>query len=49
MSKTKKRAITITDEEWETAREKSVYKFGYENRSGYIRQLIINDQNYKKR
>jgi len=46
MGKTKKENITITPEEWEMAREKSLIKFGFVNRSGYIRQLIVNDKTY---
>ena len=46
MSKTKKENISITPDEWELARKKSLVKFGYVNRSGYIRQLIVNDETY---
>ena len=46
MSKTKKRDFTANDEEWEMARQKSLIKFGFVNRSGYIRQLIVNDETY---
>ena len=41
MSKTIKKKITITPLAWEKAREQSVKVFGYENRSGYINQLIL--------
>jgi len=44
MSKTVKKAITITPEEWELARANSVIVFGFENRSGYIRRLIKQDK-----
>ena len=46
MSKTKKRDFTATNEEWEMARRKSLIKFGFVNRSGYIRQLIVNDETF---
>lgn len=47
--KDKLRPFLANDEVWEMARFKSVYKLGTQNRSEYIRQLIINDKNYKDR
>ena len=41
MSKTKKQNITITPRAWEVARENSVKLFGFQNRSGYINQLLL--------
>ena len=48
MSK-QQRPVKMSDELWELARYKSVYKFGFENRSAYIRHLIKTDENYKNR
>lgn len=42
------KTISISDEEIEKAREKSVSHFGYENVSGYIRMLINRDYEDKR-
>lgn len=49
MSKQKLRPVKMDEETWEMARFKSVYVLGKENRSEYIRNLIINDKDYKNR
>jgi len=41
MSRTVKKNITISPLAWEKARKESIKVFGFENRSGYINQLIL--------
>lgn len=49
MGKTIKKNYTITPEEFEMAQQKSRVKFGYINVSGYLRNLIVNDETYKEK
>jgi len=46
MSKTIKKNFTVTPEEWELAKQKSLIKFGYINVSGYLRSLIVSDETF---
>ncbi len=41
-SKTVKKNITITPEQWEIAREESIKVFGKENVSGFFGYLVTN-------
>ena len=47
--RTVKKNITITPLAWEKARKETVKVFGFENRSGYINQLILKQDENQRR